>query len=661
MGVTLSTGIFSGLDTAQIISDLMAVERRPVERYNQQRSEYEAKLSAWGKISSLLSSLESSLSSFESSSLGGMTASSSDETVFTATASSSAEAGSYRIRVSRLATAQRLYSGRFDLSTSDVADLSTHSTQTLRIQVGDNEATDISVTSTNNTLSGLRDAINDADAGVTASIVYDGTGYRLTLSAEETGASNRIVVSVDEDNDGVFGETGDEVDATGLSRLAFNPTYDADGNASGGAVVSSPLTGSSVTGNALASGELILNDVSVGASSASDDTVSSIDNAASAIAKAAAINAGTASHGVTATVNATSVTGGTPSEFSAINAGDLKINGVDVGAVAAGTDAASQGANVAAAIQAISGSTGVTASADASGNITLTASDGRNIQIQMAGTADSNTTGLSAGVSYASLTLTASSTIEIGGTAPDNAGLPSAMIQSEAAVDAELVVDGLTVNRSSNSIDDLITGVTLSLVETSSSEETLTIALDDSAVTDALNDFVSAYNGVMGMVSSLSVVVDDQAVLLTGDATARSLRTTLKSAVITDFEGQSLAALGLSHDRDGTLTLDTSILSERMEEDRDGVIDTLSALAEWLEESLEDYLETIIPARTDGLNAAIDRIDESIESLEERLALREESLVKKFSLLEQTLGQLQQQGDFLTQQLSALSGLHKSS
>ncbi len=97
----------------------------------------------------------------------------------------------------------------------------------------------------------------------------------------------------------------------------------------------------------------------------------------------------------------TSVAGKAATAFATpaddITAGDLKINGVSVGAVTAGASAAAQGTALATAINTVTGSTGVLATADAAGALTLTSKDGRDIKIDMSGTATTARTGLTAG------------------------------------------------------------------------------------------------------------------------------------------------------------------------------------------------------------------------------------------------------------------------
>jgi flagellin len=105
----------------------------------------------------------------------------------------------------------------------------------------------------------------------------------------------------------------------------------------------------------------------------------------------------------TSTSSTANVTGAAATGFTAITAGDLTVNGVSVGAVAAGGNAATQGANIAAAINTVSSTTNVTATADAAGKVTLTNGSGSNTVVAFAGaSATTATTGLTAGTTTAS-------------------------------------------------------------------------------------------------------------------------------------------------------------------------------------------------------------------------------------------------------------------
>ena len=155
------------------------------------------------------------------------------------------------------------------------------------------------------------------------------------------------------------------------------------------------------TAGANTTGNIVAGDLTINGTTIQDSVATSVpgQTAGSAFAIAAAINASSVS-GVTASAAATVVTGGAAATAStAMAAGELAINGISVGAVAGGATAALQGANVAAAINLISNQSGVVASADTAGVLTLTAADGRDILLGGTATAANNltSTGLTTG------------------------------------------------------------------------------------------------------------------------------------------------------------------------------------------------------------------------------------------------------------------------
>jgi len=168
--------------------------------------------------------------------------------------------------------------------------------------------------------------------------------------------------------------------------------------------------GTSVPTTALALGDLSINNTQIGASAS--DGISYRNADGSALAKAAAINAASGLTSVTATVGQTTVTGVAPTgATNEIAAGEVFINGVDIGRIGAATGAVDRGTQVSAAINAKSSQTGVTAVADkSSGIVTLTAADGRNITVSA--TADGGTrSGLSS--TYTSTLVTSAATTAI--------------------------------------------------------------------------------------------------------------------------------------------------------------------------------------------------------------------------------------------------------
>ncbi|HTM08776.1 MAG TPA: flagellar filament capping protein FliD [Verrucomicrobiae bacterium] len=182
-------GLATGLDTNAMIDALVKVEHRPIDLLQRQQNDLSNKLSLFNQLSSLLGSLRSAAESL-STSAGFFVnqATSSDESVLTATAGSNASTGSHSIIVGSLAYATTQASGTF-ASTSDLIRQGT-----LAITVG-STTTNITVDGTNNTLAGLKDAINASGAAVNASIVQVGANsYRLVVNGKTTGAANAVTI-----------------------------------------------------------------------------------------------------------------------------------------------------------------------------------------------------------------------------------------------------------------------------------------------------------------------------------------------------------------------------------------------------------------------------------------------------------------------------------
>lgn len=197
-----SAGLGSGLDINGLITKLMAVEQQPLLKLQKDEASYQAKLSAYGSLQGYLSNFQTAARGLNTrSTFNTQKATPSDTTVISASAASNAAAGSYSINVSTLAQNQKLRSGTaYASATSSVG------TGTLTIDFGkyaggtfsQNSAKGtktITVGSGQDSLSGVRDAINAANAGVSATIVNDGSGYRLLLTSNDSGASNALRIT----------------------------------------------------------------------------------------------------------------------------------------------------------------------------------------------------------------------------------------------------------------------------------------------------------------------------------------------------------------------------------------------------------------------------------------------------------------------------------
>lgn len=214
MAIT-STGLGSGLDIEGIITRLIAIESQPLTALSRREASFQAQLTAYGTLSGAVSTFQSAVSAISnSSSVNAATASSSDTASLTASANSTATAGTYSINVNQLAKNQQLVAtGQTSLTASIGTGTLTFDFGTISggaFNAGTGQYTGASFTSNgngiktvtisaaNDSLTGIRDAINAANIGVTATIINDGsaTPYRLALSSSNQGASNSIKVSV---------------------------------------------------------------------------------------------------------------------------------------------------------------------------------------------------------------------------------------------------------------------------------------------------------------------------------------------------------------------------------------------------------------------------------------------------------------------------------
>jgi flagellar hook-associated protein 2 len=231
MAAISSAGVGSGLDIESIITGLMNVEKAPLTLVSTQKTNFQAKLSAFGSLKSALSTFQTSVTALSTAAkFNAQTATSGNTSLFTATANGAATTGDYAVTVSQLAKSQKIAMAGM-ANTTDII-----GTGTLSISFGtytpavttptaapatfvdntDKAAINITIDSSNNTLAGVRDAINASNSSVSATIVNDGSTNRLVITSKDTGEVNSLKIAVTDD-DGTNG------DASGLSQLAFDP------------------------------------------------------------------------------------------------------------------------------------------------------------------------------------------------------------------------------------------------------------------------------------------------------------------------------------------------------------------------------------------------------------------------------------------------------
>lgn len=472
------TGVGSGLDIESLVTQLLTAERAPAEtRLARREATLTSELSAFGTLKGLLSGLQGSASALKNvSTFSQRSAQSSNAEAVGVSAGANAAVGAYSLAVTAKASAQTLASGSFAAKDSAIGE------GTLNIRFGTIAATpvdpgpqtvtsfsentertgaSITIDSGNNTLEGVRDAINDANIGISASVVKDGESFRLLLTGPDTGAANGIEISVDDQ-----GDTND-LDAQGLSRLAFN------------------------------------------------------------------------------------------------------------------TDAA---------------------------NLT----------------------------------------------------------QTRAAEDAQFTLNGLALSSASNTVTDVIEGVTLTLGAVTEQDATITISENRAAVRSSVEQLVTAYNSFITSASSLTRYdpATQLAGPLQGDSGTRAIISQVRSALTASIQGAdgpygSLAELGITTGDDGTLSIDSERLDDVLADGLGNFGDLFSrtegnGIAQRLDTLLGGFLGStgLIESREDGLETRIEFINTDREDLNQRLETLEARYRAQFNALDGLLAQLNSTGSFVAEQLA---------
>jgi len=265
-----------------------------------------------------------------------------------------------------------------------------------------------------------------------------------------------------------------------------------------------------------------------------------------------------------------------------------------------------------------------------------------------------------------------------------------AMKEVSAALDAKLTVNGSEFTRSSNTITDIIDGVTLTLNEVSKDNEAeqLTLTKDNSAIKSSVQEFVTQYNSLMGIISNASKYVpydasslsstdvattNSQNGALMGDSTLRGLTSELRATVngnygITSSAYTSLAALGITIDAStGQMTLSEDKLDKAIAdspEDIDALFNgkgDMPGLATTLDEILTKYLgdedndiEGIIENSTDTLDKQVEQMQTQIDRTQALIDASVERYRVQFQQLDSTMSQLNSMSSQLVSLLESL-------
>lgn len=300
-------------------------------------------------------------------------------------------------------------------------------------------------------------------------------------------------------------------------------------------------------------------------------------------------------------------------------------------------------ADIASAINKASGGKGVTASV-------VNADDGQHLVLSATASGTANALKVSASGGDGGL---AALTYDPQGS--------SAMQQTVVAADARVKVDGFLRTSDSNTVTDLVPGLTLNLTEAKVNEKfSVTVAADNSALKANLTSLVSMYNAANTVLRSVSAYNAEtkSAAALTGDSMVRGMQSQLRSAL--GANAAALKELGVTIAKDGSLAVDTSKLDGVIATDP-GAVSRLfgkdGALGSTMTAQLKSVLDSTsgtLTQRTSSLNKRITDLSGQMDALDRRMEAVEARYTKQFIAMDTLVGQMQNTSSYLSQQLSAL-------
>ncbi|MFY8130221.1 MAG: flagellar filament capping protein FliD [Burkholderiaceae bacterium] len=266
----------------------------------------------------------------------------------------------------------------------------------------------------------------------------------------------------------------------------------------------------------------------------------------------------------------------------------------------------------------------------------------------------------------------------------DNAGLsqlaynPAAsvgngknMSERVAAQDARVKIDGISITSRTNTLDQSIAGLTISLLKTNDdSPTTMTTTRDDSQVKTAVNSFITAYNNLNKLVRDLTKydATKKEAAILNGESTVRNVLSQVRGLLSRQYGSTSLTTLselGITTQSDGSIRLDATKFDSAFSSKRDAVValftqstggtegDGFAGTVEDLITSLTDN-NGLLDARTDGLNVSLKNLNSKEDQIEARLSQIEQRYRTQFVTLDRNLNSLQSLSAYLQQQLASI-------
>ncbi|URQ59490.1 flagellar filament capping protein FliD [Pantoea alhagi] len=199
MATISSLGAGTDLDLQSLYDSLETSEKTRLTPITTQQTSYKAKLTAWGIVQTSLEKLQTAADKLKDTSSIASTKVSSTNTAFSATLANNATAGSYSVEVTTLAKAQSLLSKSATSKDTDLGDSGLASRTITIAQSGQEKPMTVTLTQDKTSLADIRDAINQQQGSVTASIIKsDDNTYYLSLTSRDTGTANEMTITTDD-------------------------------------------------------------------------------------------------------------------------------------------------------------------------------------------------------------------------------------------------------------------------------------------------------------------------------------------------------------------------------------------------------------------------------------------------------------------------------
>lgn len=222
---------------------------------------------------------------------------------------------------------------------------------------------------------------------------------------------------------------------------------------------------------------------------------------------------------------------------------------------------------------------------------------------------------------------------------------------SDSELNAQLTVDGLTFYRDSNTIDDILDGVTMTIKNVTETTETLKVETDTETVKDELQSLLDSYNGVITYLREKQKVDPETKKRgeLAGESTYSFLRSGLRNIMSSQITSVSsgnpkyLFEIGITAGADGTLSLSDNEKFESALSTGSGKVSDLFNSSNGVAEQIKDFLESfvkvggILDDSKDGIEDRVKSIDNQLNRFDDRLARREAQLRKQFSKMQETV------------------------